>query len=565
MAQITNRYDLEPYESIPYVWVLDSSFNRLNIIESYTSLIWSRRFYETGDFELYIEATEENLNLLRIGNHVARTDYPDEVYRIEKVEITTSGEDGDFITASGRDLRCIIYQRCTQFQWTFNSTKEDERQSIDRLVNQLIYENFINTTSYKAVTTDETDAETGEVTTTNTGGVDFTVYNNPARQMPSYFQIGSIPDLEIYVESITVDIDNIGDILETLSERYGFGWRVRFARDRNGKPQLRFDVYKGADHSQDIVFAEKFNNLIDATYTYDRTDYFNCGRVVDKDNDIDISIGDATGMDRYEHKMDTADLDIDCADDVSFENVADTFGWLWNGGKIMFDYDDDHTGWGLFGNTYRKLSGYKVWFEGYDFPLYGDVYYENKIKAAYPMGSEVTVSGINYWRVTDPIYLEPHHHEDDWYHGWDCTSIETNSDGEIECVLERNGGWGKYPDFEKVEPQKPLWNSETRTFDRTKADPHQKWLRTVTFDIPQTIKESMMIENAYAAMEVYMKDEEFEGNVETRSLYRYRKDYDIGDTVHIITDVGITEDVVITEAVETFDSDGYTVEVGFKK
>ena len=94
---------------------------------------------------------------------------------------------------------------------------------------------------------------------------------------------------------------------------------------------------------------------------------------------------------------------------------------------------------------------------------------------------------------------------------------------------------------------------------------NQKWVPILTFDLPDVIKEAMMMEQAYANMEVYMKDEEFEGSVETRSLYRYREDYDIGDIVHIVTDVGITEDVVIAEGVETFDSDGYTVEVGFKK
>lgn len=553
-SALTDRYEIEAYDDIPYVWVLDTDFQKLAIIESYTSLIWSRRYHETGDFELYIEATDTNLQLLRLGNYIARSDYTYEVYRIEKVEITTSSEEGNFITASGRDLRCIIYQRCTQFQWTFKSTDAAERQSITQAMKQLIYENFINTTSYQPVTTEEENTETGEITTTTEGGVDYTSYNNPDRQMPSYFQIGTFSDLGIYTESITIDPDNIGDILESYSELYDFGWRVNFSRSDNSSVgvQLRFEIYKGVDRTQNITFAEKFENLIDTKYTYDRSEYFNCSRVVDKENNVNVSIGTAVGMDRFESKQTSEDLSIEFADEISYENLVDTFGWSWNGGKINFDYDEDKTGWGLFGNTYRNLTGYKVYFDGYDFPLYGDAHYEDNLKKSYPEGTEVTVNGITYWRVTDPIYITPHSHKDSWYNGFDCDMIETTEDGEVTFRLGRNGSWGKYPDFEKVSPAKP-------------DSSHQKWVRTLTFDLPSVVKESMMLENAYANMEVYMKDEEFEGNVETMSLYRYRKDYDIGDKVHIVTDVGIVEDVTITEAVETFDVNGYTIEVGFKK
>ena len=432
MAAITSRYDLEPYEGFPYVWVMDGSFNRLAMIESYTSLIWSRRYYETGDFELYIEADDTNLNLLRIGNYVSRSDHPDEVFRIEKVEISTSGEEGDFITASGRDLRCIIYQRCTQFQRTFNTTNDDERQGISQMLRQIIYENFINTTSFQKVTTEEENTETGEITETDSGSIDNSVYNDPARQMPSYFQIGNIYDLGVYSKSITIDVDNIGSILEDYSEMYDFGWRVRFTRDNKGNPQLRFDIYKGVDRSSDIVFAEKFENLRDATYTYDRSDYFNCGRVVDKDNDINFSIGDASGMDRFENKMETADISLDAADDIQFSDLIDNFGWSWNGGMISMSYDNDRKGFGLFGNTYRVLEGYKVWFDGYDFPLYGDYTYENKIKGLYPNGTQVTVDGVDYWRVTDPIFITPNPHDDGFYSGYKCDMIEVNDDGETQ-------------------------------------------------------------------------------------------------------------------------------------
>lgn len=47
------------------VYVLDGDLNQIGIIDSYVSLLWVNRYSTEGDCELYIEATNENLNLLQ--------------------------------------------------------------------------------------------------------------------------------------------------------------------------------------------------------------------------------------------------------------------------------------------------------------------------------------------------------------------------------------------------------------------------------------------------------------------------------------------------------------------
>lgn len=45
-------------------------------IENQTSLIWTRKFYEPGTFELHAPITDENLYLLQEGNIIGKKDPP---------------------------------------------------------------------------------------------------------------------------------------------------------------------------------------------------------------------------------------------------------------------------------------------------------------------------------------------------------------------------------------------------------------------------------------------------------------------------------------------------------
>ena len=79
---------------------------------------------------------------------------------------------------------------------------------------------------------------------------------------------------------------------------------------------------------------------------------------------------------------------------------------------------------------------------------------------------------------------------------------------------------------------------------------------------PVFIRERYM-NKAYSMVEANLSSNEFEGEIAPDVNYKYREDYDIGDKIRIKTDIGIQKDVRILEAVETFDSDGYNIEVKF--
>ena len=48
--------------------VYDKNLYRVGQLENQTSLIWTRRFFECGEFELHAPITEDNIRLFKKGN-----------------------------------------------------------------------------------------------------------------------------------------------------------------------------------------------------------------------------------------------------------------------------------------------------------------------------------------------------------------------------------------------------------------------------------------------------------------------------------------------------------------
>ena len=46
------------------VRIYDRDLNFKGVIENHTSLIWTRKYYEPGNFEIHAPITEQNLRLL---------------------------------------------------------------------------------------------------------------------------------------------------------------------------------------------------------------------------------------------------------------------------------------------------------------------------------------------------------------------------------------------------------------------------------------------------------------------------------------------------------------------
>lgn len=92
------------------VWVLNKKFEKVGIIENYSSLIWSDRYQSAGDIEIVLPVTSIMLKYLIKDNYIYIPDYS-VCYIIETILISTDVEMGPSITASGRDLKSLAERR----------------------------------------------------------------------------------------------------------------------------------------------------------------------------------------------------------------------------------------------------------------------------------------------------------------------------------------------------------------------------------------------------------------------------------------------------------------------
>lgn len=212
-----------------YPIVMDTNFNRIAILDSYQSLIWTSRYYSHGDFELQIAATAENVELLTTGNYIVRDD-DENVGIIEKVDLTISAANERLMKVSGRFLTAILNRRivATQTQLTGN---------VSYAINRLLKFNIISP-----------DIE--------------------ARRISNFID----NDYEIQKP---IDAQYTGKdlytIISDLAVQYQFGFKITL----NNNNQFVFRLYEGVDRSYNqsanpyIVFSDEYENLINAEFQKD--------------------------------------------------------------------------------------------------------------------------------------------------------------------------------------------------------------------------------------------------------------------------------------------------------
>lgn len=249
---------------IEYVEIRDKNTrNVIGIIDTAKSIIWKSVYYGVGEFEIYVEANEQNISLLKEDNYVTRIDCT-ECGIIEKIETPNNPQDGLMIVASGRFCKSILNRRIVyeatltgsgmQYYWICNAAIL--RGNVETAVRGLIEANAINAT-------------------------------DPNRNIPEIFWTAD--DVTGLSETIVIDADAeteesaekqvtykyLCDYTDSVLEEYGLGAKMWLDRDRL---QFRYKVFKGVDRSRDnttgeqpLIFSQDFDNLNSSNYTIDKT------------------------------------------------------------------------------------------------------------------------------------------------------------------------------------------------------------------------------------------------------------------------------------------------------
>lgn len=287
-----------------YVWKFNSNEEKeiIGIVDNATSTIWEENYYSEGQFEIYIEASNEFLTLIQEGYFISRSD-TEYTMIIEKIEIKQDVEEGNFIAVTGRSAKSILARRIARYNRSF------ENVSVEKAITDLLNENAVNPTFY---------ANTRKINCLALGTNSLNITENL---------------------TIQVAYENLLSCIQTILKTYESSIKLVFNENTN-----KFDIkmFTGIDRSYNqnindvVLFSEEFDNLLASDYVKDLTnaataiyvggDDFTEGsdtietQIVDKyEVPTADSIGVVSGLDRYEVFVNASDLKRTYKDDAGNE------------------------------------------------------------------------------------------------------------------------------------------------------------------------------------------------------------------------------------------------------
>lgn len=206
------------------IYLLDTDFRRIKLIDEYISMIWTDRYAEAGDFELYVTATIENVSIFKTGMYLSNS-LSEHLMIVETIEIKSDIEEGAKLIVSGRSLESLLNRRIVWNQTVFKN------KNIQDIIFELLKDSIISPV-------------------------------NVSRKI-DYFIFERLENTQI--NSVRLDKqytgDNIYTVISELCNQYGLGFKL--IRVNN---QFRFGLYIGKNHTQGddsfVTFSPKFDNLI---------------------------------------------------------------------------------------------------------------------------------------------------------------------------------------------------------------------------------------------------------------------------------------------------------------
>lgn len=238
------------------------------VIDDATSVLWCERYTEPGEFVAKIRATPELLSYFWTHKTLTARQDTDRVMVTDRILMTTSAEDGDYITISGKSAEGLAGRRIISQKGSISG------MNAAAALRYYMQENIASWWYYH----EDTDHQHGR--------------NNPySRRYINLLRHGEDD------ERITRDISaepfgkNLGAFITDICKGSDFGFKVTF----DGQA-MSYSFYMGDDRSLNqselpaVVFSEDFQNLGDTEYEWSSETYASHA----------IAGGSGTGQERIE-------------------------------------------------------------------------------------------------------------------------------------------------------------------------------------------------------------------------------------------------------------------------
>lgn len=92
------------------IMVMNKQFETIHVVDAYKSMIWTDRYREAGEFELYTEVGGETLNYVLKDYYLSIKDSK-HTMMVNNIEILSDRDIGNYIKITGRSIEKIIDRR----------------------------------------------------------------------------------------------------------------------------------------------------------------------------------------------------------------------------------------------------------------------------------------------------------------------------------------------------------------------------------------------------------------------------------------------------------------------
>lgn len=216
-------------------------FETLGYVDDITSIIWTERYNEYGDFEIELPMSNEVWNLFDL-NTLLRIPDSKQGMIVEKRQIIYDQTDGDRLIISGPSLDGLLRRRIIQGHAAFPTMNATD------LIKKLIVDNF--------------SSAAGE-----------------ARAVPFILSdtvVFEVDNQDYRISPFEVTGDVVGNVISDVLKTTDLGLRIEYA-DEEGRDAYIY-IYSGNDlratsSNSSVIFSRDLDNLNSSDYVEDISDF----------------------------------------------------------------------------------------------------------------------------------------------------------------------------------------------------------------------------------------------------------------------------------------------------
>ena len=271
--------------------VLNTDLDAISVVDTYESFIWTDRYRQPGDFELYMSMMLSVLQYIRQDYYIWNRD-SEHVMIIEKIRINSDVEDGNHIAVTGRSLESILDRRIV---WGQQVIRGNLQNGVKTLLNSCIISP-----------------------------------SDDNRKISNFiFKESTDPA----VTSLTIDAQYTGNNLLTIIEQICAEHDIGFKITLNDNKQFVFELYAGVNRSYDqtsnpyVVFSPKFENIINSNYIESKSALKTVTLIGGEGEGSTrkyTTVGGGSGLNRREIFTDARDISSDAGDGVTLTDAEYT-------------------------------------------------------------------------------------------------------------------------------------------------------------------------------------------------------------------------------------------------